>query len=447
MNEILTKSQSRRSFLKYVGAGVALSMAGFRSFAQTPFLFGLAVPTSTYFGAAAEKAARLAVDEVNAAGGVLGTPLDVIVEDSGGRGDQALLSVQALASRGAGFMGGFFFSEELIGAIPALQTSGKLFLGTGASTPVATINIATDYDKNKNFFRVGPANSFFILQEAVTFTIGLLEHGLGWDGIVLFAEDAAWNKPITDSFAKLLAAFGSKVQVADVIRYNEGTTDFTPLFNQAVASMKGKKGGLFAVMAHTGTRPTSQWASQQVPLPLVGINVQAQDGQFDALTSGASQSVVTFSAASRAPITSLTIPFVDAFSNYSFNPGVNVPSYNAYYTYDAIRLFKTVAQAVGTLPTSAANLGAIITELESYNKDKTFLATTGNLSFFSQGETGVSPIAPQYAFPHDLRFGGSYGDGVWIQWQNGKQEVIFPPKAPDGQTGLITAAFALPPWL
>lgn len=449
MSDFLKKSHSRRDFMKYVGTGAAASVIGFPAFAGSggaSCKFGLAIPTSTYFGEAAEKAAQISIDQINADGGVLGTPLELIVEDSAGRGDQAFLAVQALDSRGADFMGGFFFSEELIGALPAFGVTRKLFFGTGASTPVATIGIQGDYANNKFFFRVGPANSFFILQSAVTFTIGMLQSQLGWDGMVIMAEDAAWNKPITDAFATLLGAFGSSVEVRDIIRYPENTTDFTPLFNQAEDAMQGKTGGIFTLMAHTGTRPTSQWAAQEVPLPFVGINVQAQDGRFDNLTNGAAESVVTFSGGAKAPITPLTLPFVDSFENSSIRPDVAVPSYNAYYTYDAIRLFKAAVEAVGVFPDSEANTDAIIQNLEGYNADNTFEVTTGNLGFYQLDEANVSPINPS-PFPHDLRFGGQYGEGVWIQWNGGGQEVVFPPFAPDGETTLLTAPFVLPPWL
>lgn len=449
MSDFFKKPHSRRDFMKYVGTGAAASVIGFPHFAssQEALTFGLAVPTSTYFGEAAEKAAQIAIQQINADGGVLGTPLDMIVEDSAGNAQQAQLSVQALDARGADFMGGFFFSEELNGALGTFGVTRKLFFGTGASTPAATVNVEQDYNNGKFFFRVGPANSLFILQSAVTFAIGALERGLGWDSIVLFAEEASWTQPITASFQTLLQAFGSSLQVVDVIRYDEGTTDFTPLFNRSVDAMRGKTGGIFTIMAHTGTRPTSQWAAQQVPLPFVGINVQAQDGRFNQLTNGAAESVVTFSGGAKAPITPLTIPFVEAFENSSINPAVSIPSYNAFYTYDAIRLFKWAVEGVEVLPDSEANTDAVIQQLESLDADNTFQVTTGNLSFYQRGETNVSLIQPQLSFPHDLRFGGQYGDGVWIQWNNGQQEVIFPPVAPDGQTELITAQFILPPWM
>ena len=445
--------QSRRTFLKQIGAGaLALSLGplarGPWVRSQEQFLIGMANPLATFFGEAAEKALRLGISEINAEGGLLGRPLDLIISDSAGRADQAPLALQDLVGRGAQVLTGFFFSEELIGSIPVIPVLRKLLFGTGASTPAATIQVANDYDNYKFFFRTGPINSFLILQATLTFVIGFLEKGLGWDSIVLFAEDAAWTKPITDGFPVLLPAFGSKLQIADTIRYAEDTTDFTPLFSRSVQALKGKTGGIVTLMAHTGTRPTAQWAAQQVPLPLVGVNVQAQDGRFDQLTRGAAESVITFTAGARAPITEKTIPFVDAFANFTeVKPAVTIPSYNAFSSYDALLLLKAAVENAGTLPEDEASTGAVIAELEKYGAldaegkpTNLFLGTAGRLGFYERGETGVTPLRPDQDFPHDVRFGPGFVDGIWIQWQGGQQEVVFPPN-------LATAQFKLPPWL
>ena len=374
----------------------------------------------------------------------MGKNLDLITSDTAGRPDEALLAVEDLANRGADFLTGFFFSEALIGTMPAIPVVRKILLDTGASTPVLTIQVSKDYNNFKFFFRLGPVNSFFLLQLSVGFVRDFLEGKLGWKKIVLLAEDSAWTKPITDSFQTLLGAFGSKVQVVDVIRYAESTTDFTSLFSRAV---KAGPDGLFTIMAHTGTRPTAQWAAQKVPLPLVGINVQAQQGNFDQLTNGAAESVVTLTSAARAPVTKKTIPFVDDFAAFSsVFPQVTIPSYNAFSSYDALFMLKEAVEKAGTLPDNEANTDKIIAELEQFGALKDgkptdlFVGTTGHLGFYQRGEIGVTPLMPKQAFPHDVRFGPGLAGGLWIQWQSGKQQVISP-------ANLKTAGFVLPPWM
>lgn len=452
MSDLNLKRHSRRTFLKYIGTGaLALSLGPLKGpwvQAQQPILIGMANPLATYFGEAAEKALRLAISEINQAGGMLGRPLDLIVSDSAGRPDQGLLAIQDLASRGAMFLTGTFFSEELTGMLPGIPIVRKIFLGTGASTPAATISVSKDYPNYKFFFRVSPMNSYLILHACVIFVKGFLEGGLKWDSIVLFAEDAVWTKPITDFFPQLLVAFGSKIQVVDTIRYAEDTTDFSPLFTRAVGAMKGKTGGIFTVMAHTGTRPTAQWAALKVPLPFVGINVQSQDARFDALTAGAAESVVTLTAAAKAPVTPKTIPFAEAFESFTqFKPEVTIPSYNAFGSYDALFILKEAVEKAGVLPVTEADADKIIQELEKYGAlgpdgkpTNLYVGTAGNFGFYQRGEVPVTPLAPTQDFPHDVRFGPGFVEGLWIQWQGGEQKVIFPPK-------LATAPFVLPPWM
>lgn len=454
MSELNLKRHNRRTFLKYAGtSALALSLAqGPWVHAQGPILIGMANPLSTFFGEAAEKALRLGISQINASGGMLGRPLDLIVSDSAGRADQSLLAVQDLAARGAQFLTGIFFSEELLGAIPAFPIVRKIFLGTGASTPAATIQVNSDYNNYKFFFRVNPINSILILQAVVIFVRGFLEAGLKWNSMVVFAEDAAWNKTITDGLPRILASVGSKITIADTIRYAEDTTDFTSLYSRAENAMRGKTGGIFTVMAHTGTRPTAQWAAQRVALPYVGINVQAQDGRFDELTQGAAESVVTLTTGAKAPITEKTIPFVEAFESFDFKREITTPSYNAYGSYDALFMLKEAVEAAGVLPNNEANTDLIIQQLEKFGAlgadgkpTNLFVGTGGQLGFYEKGEQvpSIAPFLPQGVppiIPHDVRFAPDLAYGLWIQYQGGEQKVIFPPN-------LATANFVLPPWL
>ena len=426
---------NRRSFLKSMGAGTAAlsfsSALGPWVMGQNPLIIGMANPLATFFGQAAEKALRLRINQYNAAGGLMGRPLALVTSDSAGRPDQALRAVQDLVlSKGAHVLTGFFFSEELLGALPAIGGLKKIFLGTGASTPNATVQVQLDYNGFKNFFRVGPVNSLFILQALVGFLGQYVLPQLGWQKIAVLAEDAAWTSAITDSLGLLLGANKIPMQVVDTVRYAEDTTDFSSIFSRLVSS--GAQ-GIVTVMAHTGLRPTAQWAQLQVPLPMVGINVQAQDGSFDELTGGAAESVVTFTAGAKVAITDKTLPFVEAFENFTeFLPDVTIPSYNAFISSDAMDVLEDSIVRAGVFPDQDRD--AVIAAMEQTN----IVGTTGGISFYQLNEVGVSPLRPELAFPHDVRFGPV--TGLWVQWQDGDLEVLFPGS-------LATADFSLPPWL
>lgn len=433
----MKQQYTRRSFLKTLGAGAATlslsSTVGPWVHAQTPFVLGMANPLSTFFGQAAEKALRLRINELNNGGGIMGRQVELVTSDSAGRPDQALRAVQELAlSKGADVMTGFFFSEELTGALPSFTAFRKLFLGTGASTPNASVAVQQDYDNNKFFFRIGPVNSLFILQLMATFEIGFVENGLGLNKAVLLAEDASWTQAITASMPAILGAFGSQVQVVDTIRYAEDTADFSSIYSRAVDSGADH---ILTAMAHTGIRPTAQWAAAEVPLPLIGINVQAQDGNFDNLSNGAAESVVTFTSGANTPITEKTIPFVNSFAAFSdVFPEITIPSYNAFISSDAIDVLVDSIERAGVFPDTEDNTDAVIEAMEQAS----VLGTTGTIEFYQLNEVEVSPIRPDLAFPHDVRVDNA--QGVWVQWQNGSLETLFPPN-------LATAGFVNPPWL
>ncbi len=76
-------------------------------------------------------AAQLAVDEINAAGGVLGKKLELIVVDDEGKADKAAAAVEKLATvdKVDVFVGGMASGAEL-GKIPAFKKYGKVVMST-----------------------------------------------------------------------------------------------------------------------------------------------------------------------------------------------------------------------------------------------------------------------------------------------------------------------------
>jgi branched-chain amino acid transport system substrate-binding protein len=80
-------------------------------------------------------AAQLAVAEINAAGGVLGKQLELIVADDEGKADKAAAAVEKLATvdNVEAFIGGMASGAEA-GKIPAFKKYGKVVVSTGAAS-------------------------------------------------------------------------------------------------------------------------------------------------------------------------------------------------------------------------------------------------------------------------------------------------------------------------
>jgi len=132
-------SMNRRSALRTmaIGAGVAgasLSMPGVLRFAgaEAPIKVGLISPLTgawTVYGKAHSAGFELAVDEINAAGGVLGRKIEIIVGDS--KTEPRIVVEQAnrlIRQEGVDFLAGTFSSAERNAAGPVVASANKVLL-------------------------------------------------------------------------------------------------------------------------------------------------------------------------------------------------------------------------------------------------------------------------------------------------------------------------------
>jgi branched-chain amino acid transport system substrate-binding protein len=102
-------------------------------------------------------AAQMAVDEINAAGGILGKKLDLIVVDDEGKADKAAAAVEKLATvdKVDVFMGGMGSGAEL-GKIPAFKKYGKVVMSTGAAGSVTVEKALGPSPESDFYFHIHP---------------------------------------------------------------------------------------------------------------------------------------------------------------------------------------------------------------------------------------------------------------------------------------------------
>ncbi len=88
-------------------------------------------------------------------------------------------------------------------------------------------------------------------------------------------------------------------------------------------------------ISHVGVQPTVQWHDQQVPMPMFGQSSQATTSSFWKDTNGATEGVITATAAAPGvALTPTTIPFTEA---YTKRFGAS-PAYDGYSTYDDVNI-------------------------------------------------------------------------------------------------------------
>ena len=159
------------------------------------------------FGVPQKNAAQLAVEHVNAAGGVLGRKVELVVEDGRGLPEQAVSAASkvALDSAVVGVVG----HPNSGCAIPASKVyhdNGLLFVTSTATNPKLTDQGFDDV------FRFAPTDDVQGRSDAeFIFT------GLGKRSLVLLHDNAAYGKGIADQVRQRYMELGGKVILEDAI--------------------------------------------------------------------------------------------------------------------------------------------------------------------------------------------------------------------------------------
>jgi branched-chain amino acid transport system substrate-binding protein len=120
---------------KTILALAILALAAGFAFGQGTLKIGGIWTLADITGKQGSAAALLAVEEINKAGGVLGRQLELIVVDDEGKPDKAAAAVEKLANVDMVevFVGGMASGAEL-GKIPAFKKYGKVVMSTGAAS-------------------------------------------------------------------------------------------------------------------------------------------------------------------------------------------------------------------------------------------------------------------------------------------------------------------------
>jgi len=214
---------------------VFLVLPGASALAEKPITLGCPLSTAYLYGWDAERAIRLAVEEINAKGGVnvggVMRPFKVEVMDTrdlepGVPVSEALLAVEKLIlEKGADFiLAGPVRSEAALAAMSLLAKYKKVsILSTGVLTPKYHALVEEQYDKLKYCFRIhGEAK--WLVKEILTCLMEIKER-FGLDKLFIMVQDVAHARAAGDILGKLAAQNGWTVTGTEI--YPTGTTDFS----------------------------------------------------------------------------------------------------------------------------------------------------------------------------------------------------------------------------
>lgn len=405
----LTGRTGRAGYAVSTASVFAFGLAALGSaYAQdtTPIKIGVIAEAQAVAGSSIPGGAQIAAEQINAAGGINGRKIEIVVYDNHSSSADSVRAFQrAVSEDKVTAVIASYISEVVLALEPWASRLKTVMITPGAASDVITANIAKDYANNKYTFH-GYLTSTSIANATCDAAKDLLVDGLKFKTTVVMSEDAAWTTPLDAEYLKCLPAIGLKV--LDHIRVSPDTTDFTPIFNKIEAL---KPDVILTGISHVGTQPTVQWKNQQVPIPMFGVSSQATNSTFWKDTNGAVDGVLYQGVSGPGvAVTPKTLPFVDAFQK-KFG---NVPSYAGYTAYDDVFIIADAIKRAGSTDSDK-----IVDAMEKTD----YVGTIGRVVF--KGKDSPNP--------HALTVGKGYITGLMLQWQDGKQLNMWPADAANGK--------------
>jgi branched-chain amino acid transport system substrate-binding protein len=378
-----------------------------------PIRIGVPTAMQLQVGRDTQDALRMAVDDINAKGGVLGRQLEMVVADETESPETGISAIKKLtADEKVDVLIGGYTSGVTLAQLPHISAAKTIYLNVGSASPSTNARVKTDYENYKYIFRVGPLNAAHQANHLTGFISNFVKGELGLDKIAIVGENAKWVQDLIPLLRKGATAAGADVRATEF--FDAQTSDFSPLFSKVKSSGAQY---MVVVLSHASSDIfAKQWYDSRFPMPYGGIDVKSMDGDFCDRIGGKSVGEMAANFAVRAPLTAKTIPFFDQFRERTKRS----PVYTAFGANDAVYIYADAVKRAGT-----TQADAVIKELEKTRYE---------------GIPGVI----EFDDTHDVKPGNATHKGpalLLAQWREGcKREVIYPKE-------LRTAEFVYPEWI
>lgn len=395
--------------------------------AAKPIVLGCPLSTAFLYGWDAERGFILAVEEINAAGGVqVGNekrPLKVEVIDTrdlepGVPVSEALLAVEKLIlDKKADFiLGGPVRSEAALAAMPLLSKYKKVsILTTGSLSPNYHAMVAEQYDKFKYCFRIhGEAKN---LVGEIFANFAQLKEKHGFNNLFIMAQDVSHARGAAELVKKIATDKGWNVTGLEI--YPTGATDFS----LGLLKAKDTKTEIINIWMDMPESAIllKQWFDMKVPaLPFGSTLAAAEQPGFWKATEGKGEyTLCNVVNAGNAPsnATEWTMKFYDAYTKrWKIEPeGLGTSS-----SYMAVYVLKDAIERAKSLDSDK-----VVTELEKTD----LMGVYGRLRFDPKSHQVIPAADPKEG-----------AVGSILQWQAGKRVVVHPKSIAMGE-------ILLPPWM
>jgi len=300
---------------------------------------GLLAPFNTQPGEGIRNGVKLAVEEINAAGGVDGNPLQVIEINDEYSAEKTVRGYQRLAGRdgvvavlGVAGDGIFPIMEQLARyKVPMITT------GTGSDR--LTDMVGGNPERYKWFFRVMHKSSE-LGDVTADFAIHCLAEKYGLKKFAIMVEDDIWTKYVRDIWAKRLNGnSGTKVVYSGT--FGSETKDFSVLLQQIMDSKADYI--LDASSRVDATTYLKRWAAVNGP-PIGAIPTGAGTKRYYDLIGDQGRYVVSV-----ATLPSPENPLTDKSGKWweTYFARFGDPAYTSAYSYDAVYILADALKRAG----------------------------------------------------------------------------------------------------
>ena len=388
---------------------------------------GCPLSTAFLYGWDAERGVQLAVEEINAQGGVkVGgkkIPFKIEVIDTrdlepGVPVSDALMAVEKLIlEKKADFLiGGPVRSEAALATMDLLGKYKKVsILTTGVLTPAYSARVEKEYDKLKYCFRIHGEAVQLVKEIMACFTE--LKEKYGLSKVFIMVQDVAHARGGGDVLGKVAAKAGWTIDGTEI--YPTGTTDFS------MGLLKAKKAQSQILNIWMDMPESSillkQWYELQIPaLPFGSTLAAAEQPGFWKATEGKGEyTLCSVVNAGNAPskATDWTMKFYDAYTRkWKVEPeGLGSSS-----SYMAVYVLKDAIERANSIDSDK-----VVAALETTD----MMGVYGRIRFNPKTHQVIPALDPKEG-----------AVGSILQWQAGKRVVVFPKSIAMGE-------IKLPPWM
>jgi len=372
---------------------------------SNPIKVGVIGPFKLTPGRDIQEAASMAVDEIDASGGVLGRKIELVFAETEQNPEKGKTAVERLLFVDkVDVVLGEHRSEVALAVQPIIMENKKIFLATGTASPLLSENVLKDYNTYKYYFR-----TFLNANQMAENMLKQLTDMMATykkEKVAIIAETAVWVEPIVEAFK---TALGPKL--VGIERVSTNARDLSVELSKVTAANAEIVVAILA--ADAGLPFARQWADRQIPALVTGYTVMAQSDRFWEQTEGRAQGFMTWKHGVRAPISPKTIAYWDAYTKrFGHVPG----AYTNFATYDGVYVLTDAIKRAGNL-----NSDDLVKALEATD----YVGVSGRIRFSKR---------------HDPEAGPEFVPFTYIEWNKGEMVTVWPP-------AMKTGEFSMPPWI